>query len=286
MSIEALNWAFRLPIAGPAKAVLIALADHLNDATGQCNPTFPRLALWSGHGRTAVWEAIAQLEEMGLISVQRTLGKRSSYIVNIGNTPPDRFARRTGDPSATRTGHEPDPFATRTTTRPPREPVPVRHANPNHYLTTSTTSSSTQSASAHEEGTKPNGSHPKPRRSRQPQRPKGTSQPKQGPTTDDIKWEWENGKRAINGWYWDRTLERVLEAACLPDNWRGNTSALQRWLRDDIEPDTIVEAIRRVAARPGYEPPRSSLKYFDEPVRQPYSKPQQDGWGGRVSNGF
>jgi len=42
VSNSALRWAFRLPLKGPFKSALVALADCLNDQTGRCDPSLPR----------------------------------------------------------------------------------------------------------------------------------------------------------------------------------------------------------------------------------------------------
>ena len=70
----------------------------------------------------------------------------------------------------------------------------------------------------------------------------------------------------INGYYIDWWAEEVAEAAKLPADWRGRLDALADWLRADLDPEAIRRAIERVAARPGYAPPRS-LKFFDGAVR-------------------
>lgn len=79
-----------------------------------------------------------------------------------------------------------------------------------------------------------------------------------------------NGLRpVIGGYYADVIWEKIKERGHLPEN-RYETEALiapvAAWLRDDIHPDQIYEAVQRVAGRQGYSPP-DSLRYFDAVVR-------------------
>jgi hypothetical protein len=95
MSNRALTWAFELPLIGAPKHVLVALADHADDA-GQCYPSVPRLILWSGNCRTVVLDALKQLELSGLVTIARSNGHRSSYTLSVGTALPDQCATRTG----------------------------------------------------------------------------------------------------------------------------------------------------------------------------------------------
>lgn len=85
----------------------------------------------------------------------------------------------------------------------------------------------------------------------------------------------ENGRSrpVCGGMYLDVAAELVCEAAGISDpNWRGDWRPLIGWLRDDIDfHERILPAIRRVADRPGYQPPRS-LSYFDRAVREQQAK--------------
>ena len=78
-----------------------------------------------------------------------------------------------------------------------------------------------------------------------------------------------DGHPGINGWQIDVIWEGVAAAARInPERWPGRLDALAGWLRDDIAPGTIYPTIERVAARPGYSPPRS-LGYFDAAYARP-----------------
>lgn len=84
---------------------------------------------------------------------------------------------------------------------------------------------------------------------------------------DHVKPCEETGRSLVNGWYLDRTQERVFEAAKIDNaRWMGNIKPLISWLADGIEPDTIVAAIARRAEQANYAVPHS-LNYFDIPVR-------------------
>jgi hypothetical protein len=74
MSIGALNWAFSQSVMGPAKAVLIVLADHV-DQDGWCWPTVARLGFRSGFAERAVRMALRQLERDGLIHTEVGAGR-------------------------------------------------------------------------------------------------------------------------------------------------------------------------------------------------------------------
>lgn len=66
MSNEALAWAYKLPIKGPAKPVLTALADFADEA-GSCYPGQEKLALMSGLSIRSVRRALERLEDQGLL---------------------------------------------------------------------------------------------------------------------------------------------------------------------------------------------------------------------------
>ena len=71
----------------------------------------------------------------------------------------------------------------------------------------------------------------------------------------------------VNGFYVDWIADELAEAARLPGDWRGRWDGLAQWLREDLDPEAIRRAIERVAARPGYTPPRS-IALFDAAVRE------------------
>lgn len=78
----------------------------------------------------------------------------------------------------------------------------------------------------------------------------------------------ETQKAMAGGFYLDRAQERVFEAACIDDTkWLGDIKPLIGWMAAGIEPNTIVEAIRKVAERANYRVP-ARLTYFDQAVRE------------------
>lgn len=83
MSNAALDWAFRLPVTGAAKAVLVALADHANDR-GECFPSIPRLETWTGLKDRAIRNAIGWLEAQNLIHRATKIGTATEYKLAIG----------------------------------------------------------------------------------------------------------------------------------------------------------------------------------------------------------
>jgi hypothetical protein len=73
--------------------------------------------------------------------------------------------------------------------------------------------------------------------------------------------------------YLDLAADAVCEAAKIrQESWRGDWRPLIAWLQEGMSVEKhIVPAIRRVASRPGYQPP-GSLKYFDNPVREAFAE--------------
>lgn len=97
MSITALRWAFRVPVKGAQKAVLIALADHA-DERGSCFPSMRRIGLWAGVSARGARKAIRQLEECGLIAtLQRPNGTSTYRLLVSPETSQPRPERKTGN---------------------------------------------------------------------------------------------------------------------------------------------------------------------------------------------
>jgi hypothetical protein len=90
VSNVALTWAFSLPITGARKAVLVALADHV-DEKQECYPSMSRLQLFSGLKERAIQAAIGDLRRAGLISVEAGGGRSRTnlYRLAVGETPQD-----------------------------------------------------------------------------------------------------------------------------------------------------------------------------------------------------
>lgn len=80
MSYKATAWAYDLPITGPSKPVLVALADMADEA-GSCYPGQEKIAHMTGLSVPTVARALARLESRGLIVRQRRVdafGHRTS----------------------------------------------------------------------------------------------------------------------------------------------------------------------------------------------------------------
>lgn len=86
MSFDATAWAVQQRTASPtAKLVLIVLAHHLNDKTGQCDPGNLLIAELAQCTDRSVNKSLRELEELKLIRVRRAPGMRSSYEINHRN---------------------------------------------------------------------------------------------------------------------------------------------------------------------------------------------------------
>lgn len=70
MSYKATGWAYELPLKGPAKPVLTALADFADEA-GSCYPGQEKLCQMTGLSIRTLRRALERLERMGLIARER-----------------------------------------------------------------------------------------------------------------------------------------------------------------------------------------------------------------------
>jgi len=125
MSLAAITWAWRVSVGrSAAKAVLVALADHADDA-GRCYPSVRRLAGMTELDRKTVISAVDYLENLGLINAQRHGGRRTHYTLtgmfelsttSTNNGTGTRFGTGTNNGSATGTK-----FGTRTVNNPQKK---------------------------------------------------------------------------------------------------------------------------------------------------------------------
>ena len=71
------------------------------------------------------------------------------------------------------------------------------------------------------------------------------------------------------GWQFNVAADLVCEAARIEDEgWLGDWDTIAEWLDAGIDlQDSILPAIRRVAGRQNYQPPKT-LRYFDPAVRE------------------
>ena len=82
MSYEAIRWALDVQGVTPhEKLVLIALANHLNDRTGQLNPSILRMEKLTSLSRWSIMRALITLETKRKVSVSRQKGARNTYSI-------------------------------------------------------------------------------------------------------------------------------------------------------------------------------------------------------------
>lgn len=84
MSVEAIQWALYLPHPNPThKAVLVGMANHANPDGKDCFPSIDRLEKYTSLGRSTIIRAIKQMEDLGILSAVRTVGKVTKYTLNF-----------------------------------------------------------------------------------------------------------------------------------------------------------------------------------------------------------
>lgn len=108
-----------LQMSPTQKAVLISLADNANDQ-GHCWPSIDTICERTCLGRTAVIDAIKELETAGHLSADRSNGRRTSYIIH-----PNQSASRTGERVQTSPADVPvsNTYQSASRTGPPDKPV-------------------------------------------------------------------------------------------------------------------------------------------------------------------
>lgn len=108
MSIEALNWAFALPIRDKMKPVLLALANHVRRDGDGCYPSVRRLMLFSGCSERSVQRALKQLAAMGLVVVESERGRTNYYRLMMADSLVDNPLPREDHPRQTDTQPPPN----------------------------------------------------------------------------------------------------------------------------------------------------------------------------------
>ncbi len=84
MSIKAVSWAFEQQIKDPlAKLVLIAVADHINESTGNAWPSVERLEHMTCASRSTVLRKLKLLETSGFLQRQKRFNKTDVYSLNM-----------------------------------------------------------------------------------------------------------------------------------------------------------------------------------------------------------
>ena len=126
MSVKAIGWAFEQKVDDPlAKLVLLALADHYNESTGDAWPSIDRLVSITEGSRSTVIRKLKKLEQVGFISREKRYNKTDVYRMNFTGvtlTPQSDSNGVTLTPQAESTG------VTQT-------PLGVSHRHTNTYLT-------------------------------------------------------------------------------------------------------------------------------------------------------
>ena len=84
MSIKAVSWAFDQQIDDPlAKLVLISVADHINESTGDAWPSVERLEQMTCASRRTVLRKLKLLEERGFLQRTKRFNKTDLYSLNL-----------------------------------------------------------------------------------------------------------------------------------------------------------------------------------------------------------
>lgn len=84
MSIKAVSWAFDQQIKDPlAKLVLIAVADHINESTGDAWPSVERLEQMTCASRSTVLRKLKLLETSGFLQRTKRFNKTDVYSLNL-----------------------------------------------------------------------------------------------------------------------------------------------------------------------------------------------------------
>jgi predicted transcriptional regulator len=101
MSYDASAWAMKQRTRTHlGKLVLLILADCHNSETDLCYPSLTFLCERANCSRQGAVNVLAELESEGLISTQKTLGKKTYYTLKLVNTvdPSTELTRQTGVP--------------------------------------------------------------------------------------------------------------------------------------------------------------------------------------------
>jgi DNA-binding HxlR family transcriptional regulator len=84
MSVKAIGWAFEQKLDDPlAKLVLLALADHYNESTGDAWPSIDRLVTITEGSRSTVIRKLKKLEQVGFISREKRYNKTDVYRIHF-----------------------------------------------------------------------------------------------------------------------------------------------------------------------------------------------------------
>lgn len=122
MSIQHMSAIFDLvEPRGSSRWVLLVIAEHANIQSGECWPSEARIAQRAGLHPATVKRAIGELEQAGLIAVQRAPGRTNRYLLCVDPAPSAKAIDRAHDaPSKGQSLGAPRPYTGRT---PPRHPA-------------------------------------------------------------------------------------------------------------------------------------------------------------------
>lgn len=85
MSVAKLAEVLKTPMDDPiAKFILVVLADHYNDSTGECWPSVATIASITGCSRATVLRKLKQLEQSGMIARRKRYNKTDLYEIQVG----------------------------------------------------------------------------------------------------------------------------------------------------------------------------------------------------------
>lgn len=130
----ALCWPLQMPPT--PKAVLISLADNANDQ-GYCWPSIARIGERTCFSKRAVIDAIAWLEQSGILAADRTNGRHTTYVINPSDfVQPVQETHRCGKSTGADAASEPVQQAHQPVHL-PHQPVRQMHTNHQEPSTTS-----------------------------------------------------------------------------------------------------------------------------------------------------
>lgn len=87
MSGKLVGEVYEKEVDGMAQRVLLAMADHAQDDGSQCFPSMPRLAWKLGVSTRTIIRTVKDLEETGVLEVERANGRSNEYRIRLDAIP-------------------------------------------------------------------------------------------------------------------------------------------------------------------------------------------------------
>ncbi len=116
MSLEASTWAWSATgITSSERLVLLCLADHHNGKTGRCDPSIHTIIERTVLSEKTVQRALTALKKAGFLTVERQIGKRSVYGLQIAPSEPTPVTMTGASPCRPRHHGLPPPSSRRAT---------------------------------------------------------------------------------------------------------------------------------------------------------------------------